>query len=95
MGDGELLPRGFVRVSSLWLFSSGDGVDNDSNVLSAQKLMDTIMVPRFKNGEVGPAIYAGARACATQVYSIANLESPKDIADDRFREATGRRNINV
>ncbi|MEM7453341.1 MAG: TPM domain-containing protein [Planctomycetota bacterium] len=72
----------------------GDGVDNDSNVLSAQKLMDTIMVPRFRNGEVGSAIYAGARACATQVYSIANLESPKDIASDDVRWATGRRNIN-
>jgi len=66
----------------------GDGVDYDPQVRSAEKIMDTIIVPGFKQGDIGGALYEGARACATRILSIASLQAPRDLR--RADEIRGR-----
>ena len=57
----------------------GDGVDYDYQERYAEKIMDTIIVPNFKKGDVGSALYEGARACATRILSIKGLQAPRDL----------------
>ena len=62
----------------------GEGEDYDNQVRMAEKIMDTIIVPAFKEGDIGTALYEGTRACATRILGIAHLEAPRSL--DRAKE---------
>ena len=57
----------------------GEGEDYDNQVRMAEKIMDTIIVPAFKEGDIGTALYEGTRACATRILGIAHLEAPRSL----------------
>ena len=45
----------------------GDGVDDDSRVRIAERIMQQTMVPRFKQGDPGGALLAGTQECAQTI----------------------------
>jgi uncharacterized protein len=57
----------------------GEGEDYDNQVRMAEKIMDQIILPAFKAGDIGTALYEGTRACATQILGIAHLEAPRNL----------------
>src|SRR5262245_34317171 len=48
----------------------GDGIDNALEVTAAQEVMNTVMVPRFRNGDPAGAIYFGAVGAASRVLGV-------------------------
>lgn len=65
----------------------GKGEDYDHQVRIAEKIMDSIIVPAFKAGDIGTALYEGARASATRILGVAHLEAPADL--ERAAEKRG------
>lgn len=57
----------------------GEGEDYDNQVRMAEKIMDQIIIPAFKQGDIGTALYEGTRACAIQILGIAHLEAPRNL----------------
>jgi uncharacterized protein len=51
----------------------GDGIDDAGQVTIAQDIMQTEMVPRFRDGEPAAAIVAGAVACARRILGVTPL----------------------
>ncbi len=54
----------------------GDGIDDQRKVITAQKIINDVVVPNFAAGDSGSALYEGIRACATGLLVIADLDSP-------------------
>jgi uncharacterized protein len=48
----------------------GDGVDSNWQIEASQRIMDTLMVPRFRDDDPGGAMVHGARACASMILGI-------------------------
>lgn len=45
----------------------GNGIDDAAQIAISENIMNNIMVPRFKSGYNGDALFYGARACAQQL----------------------------
>jgi len=45
----------------------GDGVNDDARVQASREIMQGIVLPRFKAGDPGGAVFHGARACAEKI----------------------------
>lgn len=54
----------------------GNGIDDDQKVRTAQQIIDDVVVPNFAAGDPGSALYEGARAAATRLLAVADLDSP-------------------
>ena len=52
----------------------GHGIDNRDTVRAAQSIMDKIMVPKFKAGDAGSAIYEGVHACSKRIIGVGKLK---------------------
>jgi len=57
----------------------GDGIDDPKQVEASERIMNTVMVPRFRDGEPERAVLQGAFACATDILGI-NVENPAQLA---------------
>ena len=56
----------------------GHGIDNRDTVRSAQSIMDNVMIPKFKAGDAGSAIYEGVHACSKRIIGVGKLKvAPK------------------
>lgn len=56
----------------------GHGIDNRDTVRTAQSIMDKVMVPKFKAGDAGSAIYEGVHACSKRIIGVGKLKiAPK------------------
>jgi uncharacterized membrane protein YgcG len=56
----------------------GHGIDNRDTARAAQSIMDTVMVPKFKAGDAGSAIYEGVHACSKRIIGVGKLDvAPK------------------
>ena len=56
----------------------GHGIDNRDTVRAAQSIMDKIMIPKFKAGDAGSAIYEGVHACSKRIIGVGKLDvAPK------------------
>jgi uncharacterized protein len=67
----------------------GIGIDDDRKVRTAQQIIDDVVVPNFRSGDSGSALYEGIRACATRLLAVADLDSPvvlPSVAPDGRRE---------
>jgi uncharacterized protein len=65
----------------------GDGIDSKEEVRLAQQIIDDIVLPNFRDGDGNSALYEGIRACATRIYAVADLDSPRMLPSV---SATGR-----
>jgi uncharacterized protein len=54
----------------------GIGIEDDRKVRTAQQIIDDVVVPNFRAGDSGSALYEGIRACATRLLVVADLDSP-------------------
>jgi uncharacterized protein len=54
----------------------GTGIDDDRKVRTAQQIIDDVVIPNFRAGDSGSALYEGIRACATRLLVVADLDSP-------------------
>lgn len=54
----------------------GVGIEDDRKVRTAQQIIDDVVVPNFRAGDSGSALYEGIRACATRLLAVADLDSP-------------------
>lgn len=68
----------------------GQGEDYDNQVRLAEKIMDTIIIPNLKRGDLGNAVYEGTRASATRILGIAHTEAPRDLNQARDRKGLPR-----
>jgi uncharacterized protein len=48
----------------------GDGIDDPAHVATSRQIMQEILLPRFKAGDPGGAVFRGARACAEQILAV-------------------------
>jgi uncharacterized protein len=48
----------------------GDGVDNPSRVRESERIMQEVVVPRFRAGDPNGAMLEGARACAQRILGV-------------------------
>lgn len=56
----------------------GHGIDNRNTVRAAKSIMDKVMVPKFKAGDAGSAIYEGVHACSKRIIGVGKLDvAPK------------------
>ncbi len=56
----------------------GHGIDNKATVRAAQSIMAKVMIPKFKSGDAGSAIYEGVHACSKRIIGVGKLNvSPK------------------
>jgi len=56
----------------------GHGIDNRDTVRAAQSIMDKVVIPKFKAGDAGSAIYEGVFACSKQIIGVGKLKvAPK------------------
>ncbi|HJT31019.1 MAG TPA: TPM domain-containing protein [Pirellulales bacterium] len=64
----------------------GDGVSTDAQVQASRQIMQDVILPKFKQGDPGAAVFHGARACAEQILGVSleplQAEAPV-IADQR------------
>lgn len=64
----------------------GDGVSTVAQVQASRQILQGVVLPRFKQGDPGAAVFHGARACAEQILGV-NLEplqaEAPQIADQR------------
>lgn len=51
----------------------GDGVSTEAQVQASRQIMQDVILPKFRQGEPGAALFAGARSCAEQILGV-NLE---------------------
>ena len=51
----------------------GHGIDNRDTVRAAKSIMDKVVVPKFKAGDAGSAIYEGVHACAKRIIGVGKL----------------------
>jgi uncharacterized protein len=51
----------------------GDGIDGAAEVAKSDRIMQEVMVPRFRAGEPAGAVVAGARACAFEFFGVGSL----------------------
>jgi uncharacterized protein len=62
----------------------GDGIDSDAEVAASDRIMQTQIVPRFRQGDPEGAILAGVRACAGQFFPAARpAPNPESTAVER------------
>ena len=54
----------------------GDGIDQREKERIADQITQNVIVENFKNGDPDSALYEGARAIATRIYSVTDLDSP-------------------
>lgn len=54
----------------------GDGIDTPGNIRMAEQIVDDTILPRFREGDGDSGIYEGIRACATRIFSVADLDAP-------------------
>jgi uncharacterized protein len=54
----------------------GVGIDDDRKVRTAQQIIDDVVIPNFRAGDSGSALYEGIRACAKRLLAVADLDSP-------------------
>lgn len=52
----------------------GHGIDNKDTVRAAQSIMDEVMLPKFKSGDAGSAIYEGVHACSKRIIGVGKLD---------------------
>ena len=64
----------------------GDGLDSPGQRSASQRIMDRVMVPHFRAGRPGRAIFDGATACVTDIVGV-SAEQP-DVVDTPSRPAT-------
>ena len=64
----------------------GDGLDSPGQRSASQRIMDQVMVPHFRAGRPGRAIFDGATACVTDIVGV-SAEQP-DVVDTPSRPAT-------
>ena len=64
----------------------GDGLDAPGQRSASQRIMDRVMVPHFRAGRPGRAIFDGATACVTDIVGV-SAEQP-DVVDTPSRPAT-------
>jgi uncharacterized protein len=55
----------------------GDGLDSPGQRAASQRIMDQVMVPHFRAGRPGRAIYDGATRCVTDIVGV-SAEQPSD-----------------
>ena len=68
----------------------GDGIDSAKYENIAQQIIDDIVVPNFKTGDADSALYQGARACATRIFAISDLNAPPLLPSVSGLEAQAR-----
>jgi len=54
----------------------GDGIDGREEERVADQIMQNVIVENFKNQDPDSALFEGARAIATRIYSVRDLDSP-------------------
>jgi uncharacterized protein len=54
----------------------GDGIDSDAGVARSDRIMQEVIVPRFRRGDNAGAIVAGARACAAAFFFLPDTAAP-------------------
>jgi len=54
----------------------GDGIDGHEEERIANQIVQNIVVENFEYGDPDSALYEGIRACATRIFSVADLDSP-------------------
>ena len=59
-----------------WI-SLGDGIDGPEQTRMAQQIIDDIILPYYREGDGNSAVYEGIRACATRIFSVADLDAPR------------------
>ena len=57
----------------------GDGLDSPDQRSASQRIMDQVMVPHFRAGRPGRAIFDGATACVTDIVGV-SAEQPDVVA---------------
>ena len=57
----------------------GDGLDSPGQRSASQRIMDQVMVPHFRAGRPGRAIFDGATACVTDIVGV-SAEQPDVVA---------------
>ena len=58
-----------------WI-SLGDGIDGPEQTRQTQQIIDDVILPRYREDDGDSALYEGIRACATRIYSVADLDAP-------------------
>jgi len=58
-----------------WI-SLGDGIDGPEQTRQAQQIIDDVILPLYRDKDGDSALYEGIRACATRIYSVADLDAP-------------------
>ena len=78
MGDNGILLLAAVddRRAALIL---GSSIDGPEETRIAEQIIDDIVVPNFKRGDGDSALYEGIRACATRIFSVADLDQPSTL----------------
>jgi uncharacterized protein len=51
----------------------GNGIDGAAEVAKSDRIMQEVMVPRFRAGQPAAAVVAGARACALEFFGVGSL----------------------
>jgi uncharacterized protein len=70
----------------------GNGIDDVPQIGISENIMSNIMVPRFKSGYNGDALFYGARACAQQLLGLQIKDISSELpaaTDEGFVDTTG------
>ena len=75
----------------------GDGIDGPEQVRIAEEIMQGEMVPRFRAGDPGAAVFHGALACAQRILgatpAAAGMPSGSIVVGVQRRQLAGRRRL--
>lgn len=65
----------------------GAGIDSDAEVAASERIMQEVIVPRFRAGERTDAILSGARECAERFFGASAAGAPAPVAETTPVEA--------
>ncbi len=54
----------------------GNGIGDQRKERTAEQIIDDVVVPLFRDGDANSGLYEGARAIATRLFAVADLDSP-------------------
>ncbi|HUY31451.1 MAG TPA: TPM domain-containing protein [Pirellulales bacterium] len=59
----------------------GDGLGDQARIDASREILQTVIVPRFKAGDPGGAVFQGARACAERILGVKLAPLQAEIQD--------------